>query len=85
MPFTNTIQAASFTAASGATASGGVLTNCNLGNWAEYANVNFPAGVNSAGLNTAVNQLTVCYSSTVAAGNSIEFLVDSFSGPMLGR
>ena len=84
VPFVNTIQAASFTAASGATASGGVLTNCSMGNWAEYANVNFPAGVNSAGPNTSVNQLTVCYSSTAAGGNGIEFLVDSLSGPGLG-
>ena len=80
----NTIQAANFTAASGVTASGGVLTNGNVGNWAEYANVNFPTGINSAALNTAINQITVCYSSTAAGDNSIEFYADSLSGTLLG-
>ena len=76
--------AASFTAASGVTASGGVLTNCNVGNWAEYANVAFPAGVNSAALDTAINQITVCYSSTAAGDNSIEFFANGLSGHAAG-
>ena len=79
-----TIQATNFSAGSGVTASGGLLANCNVGNWAEYANVDFPAGVNPSGSNTAINQITVCYSSTAAAGNTIEFFVDSLSGTLLG-
>ena len=79
-----TIQAVNFSAASGVAASGGVLANCNVGNWAEYANVNFPAGVNAAGPDAAINQITVCYTSTAAADNSIEFYTDSISGTLLG-
>ena len=61
------------------------ITNCNAGNWAEYAGVNFPAGVNPAGLKTAINQITVCYSSTAAGDNNIEFYTDSTStGTLLG-
>ena len=77
---TSTIQAVNFTPAnsSGVTASGGVLTNCEVGNWAEYANVDFPAGASGTGTDTAINQLTVNYGDVGAQGdNEIQFSLDS--------